>query len=84
MTMITKKINRKSLLENLLPNIIVQRTLGQLPIELKKLYLTKIEAGAKVSIGLDMKLGFYMIEQHNALNVELLWCENQMNGVVAA
>jgi hypothetical protein len=75
--MMTKKINRKSLLENLLPNVIVQRTLGQLPVELKKLYLAKTEQGLKVSIGLDMKLGFYMIEQGNALQVELLWCENQ-------
>lgn len=75
--MMTKKINRKSLLENLLPNVIVQRTLGQLPVELKKLYLAKTEQGLKVNIGLDMKLGFYMIEQGNALQVDLLWCENQ-------
>lgn len=82
--MTTKKINRKSLLENLLPNVIVQRTLGQLPVELKKLYLAKTEEGLKVSIGLDMKLGFYMIAQGNALQVDLLWHENKTKKGVAA
>lgn len=82
--MTTNKINRKSLLENLLPNVIVQRTLGQLPVELKKLYLAKTAQGLKVNIGLDMKLGFYMIEQGNALQVDLLWCENQTKKGAAA
>ncbi|WP_299458595.1 hypothetical protein [uncultured Microscilla sp.] len=84
MTMTAKTISRKSLVENLLPEIIVQRTLSQLPLELKDLYLAKQAEGVEVSIGLDMQLGFYMLAQANLFQADLLWCENQSREVVAA
>lgn len=80
----TNKISHYTLTENILPEIVVQRTLSQLPSNLKKLYIDKKEEGLKVGIGLDMQLGFYLILYTNTHHVELLWWENQSRKVAIA
>ncbi|WP_299459123.1 hypothetical protein [uncultured Microscilla sp.] len=79
-----KNITHYALTENILPDIIIQRTLGQLPLELKQLYLDKKNKGLKVGVGLDMQLGFYLILYTNTFQVELLWWENQVGKVAVA
>ena len=79
-----KKISHQILTDNLLPEIVIQRTLEKLPIELRKLYVQKRSAGDEVEIGLDMQLGFYLIKQKPIRQVELLWWENKARKVAVA
>lgn len=79
-----KHITQYTLTENVLPDIIVQRTLGQLPSDLKKMYLHKKGEGTKVEVGLDMQLGFYLIQYAHGYQVELLWWENQSHQIAVA
>lgn len=79
-----KKISHQILTDNLLPEIVIQRTLEKLPIELRKLYVQRRNAGDEVEIGLDIQLGFYLIKQKPIRQVELLWWENKARKVAVA
>lgn len=79
-----KQISQHTLTENVLPDIIVQRTLAQLPPNLKTMYLTKKDEGLTLGIGLDPQLGFYLIQYLNNYQVELLCWENQTHPIAVA
>lgn len=83
-TMKIKKISRHTLTENILPDIVVERTLNKLPLDLHQLYCEKKAQGIKVGVGLDIQLGFYLILYHPTRQVELLWCENQKDNIAVA
>jgi len=71
------KINTRSLLTNIFPEIIINRTFNKLPSKLKTHYLKHQQSGNQVAIGLDVKLGFYLIKHSEVGKVELVWWENQ-------
>lgn len=79
-----KKINCHTLIENILPDIVVERTLNKLPFDLYQLYCEKKAQGIEVRVGLDIQLGFYLILYHPTYQVELLWCENQKDNMAVA
>lgn len=70
-----RKIKSFTLTENVLPDIIVERTFYDLPEALQKVYHEKKSEGIKIAIGLDMDLGFYLI-QASPHQIKLLWWEN--------
>ncbi|OJJ19457.1 hypothetical protein BKI52_21860 [marine bacterium AO1-C] len=79
-----KKISHQILTDNLLPDIVIERTLDKLPKDLKELYLQKKKTGIQVGVGLDMVLGFYLVECQPIRQVELLWWENKTRKVAVA
>ncbi|HAS43195.1 MAG TPA: hypothetical protein DCS93_22135 [Microscillaceae bacterium] len=79
-----KKISHQILTDNLLPDIVIERTLEKLPNELKALYLQNKVAGKQVRVGLDMQLGFYLVEYESFRQAELLWWENKARKVAVA
>ncbi len=80
----TKKISHQVLTDNLLPDIVIERTLEKLPRDLKVLYLQKKATGTRIGVGLDMQLGFYLLEYQPIRQVELLWWENKSRKVAVA
>lgn len=84
LTIMTKKISHQVLTDNLLPDIVIERTLEKLPRDLKVLYLQKKATGTRIGVGLDMQLGFYLLEYQPIRQVELLWWENKSRKVAVA
>lgn len=72
-------LNYQSLLNDVLPEIIINRTFNNLPGELQRLYREQSQGKEKIAIGLDIRLGFYMLKYKNQTEVELVWSENQGN-----
>jgi len=80
-----KKISHQVLTDNLLPDIVIERTLEKLPDELKALYLQKkMTDNKQVRVGLDIQLGFYLIEYQSFRQAELLWWENKTRKIAVA
>ena len=69
---------------NTLPEIIVNRTFNRLPQELRTNYLNQQKTGNEVAVGLDLKLGYYLLKYTATDTAELLWWENQTIQVKAA
>ena len=70
------EINQAVMKKSLLPEILVDHTFNQMPYQLKALYEEKKQQGLQVNIGLDINLGFYLVEVKNTTKLEMLWYEN--------
>lgn len=70
-----EEIDPNTLLEGILLSLIVEQTFQSLPKELQSIYLTYKTQGKHLEVGLDVKLGFYIIERLSENEVQLLWWE---------
>lgn len=69
------KIDHVTLLSGVLLPVIVERTFRSLPAELQEIYISNKTPDRQLEVGLNMKLGFYIIERLPGNKVQLLWWE---------
>lgn len=70
-------IDRNTLLDGILLPVIVERAFKSLPAALQKIYINSKTQHKQLEVGLDLKLGFYIIDRLSGYEIKLLWWENQ-------